>query len=123
MEFVKMQIETITSIVLPPLTAAIGWIAGTRKRRNDAICYMQKTIDDLAAKNAEYMGEITQLRAEVAKLQAENTKLQQGQASMQAKLDEIGRENSALRTIIEKRTITSKAETPKPKTKKQNGNI
>lgn len=103
-----MELETITSIVLPPVTAAIGWLAGTRKRRNDAIGYLQKTIDDLAAKNAEYMGEITQLRAEVAKLRAENAKLQQGQAEMQAKLDEIGRENAYLRNIIEKRAMPAK---------------
>lgn len=117
-----MDIATILSIILPPLSALVGWFAGTRKRRNDAIGYMQKTIDDLAAKNAEYMKQITNLRGEVVKLQQENAKLQVGQGEMQKKLEEISNENSALRSIIEQRTITAKA-TPKPKTKKQNGNI
>lgn len=103
-----MEVETIISIVLPPVSAAVGWIAGTRKRRNDAIGYLQKTIDGLAAKNAEYMNEITQLRAEVANLTGENAKLQQGQVEMQAKLDEISRENSALRCMIEKRAVPAK---------------
>ena len=103
-----MDATTLLTIILPPVTAVCGWFAGTRKRRNDAIAYMQKTIDDLAAKNAEYMGKITQLREEVAKLRAENAKLQQGQAEMQAKLDEIGRENAALRNIIEKRAMPAK---------------
>lgn len=112
-----MDVATILSIILPPLTALVGWFAGTKKRRNDAIGYMQATIDDLAAKNAEYMGQITSLRAEVVKLQQENAKLQVGQGEMQKKLEEISNENSALRSIIEQRTITAKA-APKPKTKK-----
>lgn len=118
-----MDVATILSIILPPLSAAVGWLAGTRKRRNDAIGYMQATIDDLAAKNAEYMGKITSLREEVVKLQQENAKLQAGQVEMQKKLEEISKENAALRAIIEQRTITAKAEVTKPKTKKQNGTI
>lgn len=112
-----MELQTILSIILPPITALVGWFAGTRKRRNDAIGYMQATIDDLAAKNAEYMQQITSLREEVVKLQQENAKLQVGQCDMQKKLAEISKENAALRAIIEKRTITAKAETPKTKTK------
>lgn len=103
-----MDTDTLLTIILPPVTALCGWFAGTRKRKNDAIAYMQKTIDDLAAKNAEYLSEITTLRKQVADLAADNTKLQNGQAEMQAKLDEIGKENAALRTIIESRTITQK---------------
>lgn len=115
-----MDITTITSIVLPPITAAVGWLAGTRKRRNDAIGYLQQTIDGLAEKNAEYMMEITNLRAEVAQLRAENAELQKGQAAMKAKLDEISRENATLRCIIE-----SKDTQPTPTTKKRkiNGTI
>lgn len=118
-----MDVATILSIILPPLTALVGWFAGTQKRRNDAIGYMQATIDDLAAKNAEYMGKITSLREEVVKLQQENAKLQVGQGEMQKKLEEISKENAALRAIIEQRTITAKRDTPKPKTKKQNGTV
>lgn len=117
-----MDVATILSIILPPLSALVGWFAGTRKRRNDAIGYMQTTIDDLAAKNAEYMQQITNLRGEVVKLQKENAKLQVGQGEMQKKLEEISNENSSLRAIIEQRTITAKS-SPKTKIKKQNGNI
>lgn len=118
-----MEVETIISIALQPVTAAVSWFAGTRKRRNDAISYLQQTIDGLAAKNAEYMNEITQLRAEVAKLTGDNAKLRQGQVEMQKKLEEISNENAALRSIIEQRTITAKTAIPKTKMKKQNGNI
>lgn len=115
-----MDVTTITSIVLPPITAAVGWLAGTRKRRNDAIGYLQQTIDSLAAKNKEYMGQITSLRAEVVKLQQENAKLQVGQAAMKAKLDEISRENATLRCIIESKDTQP---TPTTKKKKINGTI
>lgn len=100
---------TILSICLPPITAIVGWFVGMRKRRNDAIGYMQMTIDNLAAKNDEYMNQITKLRGEVVKLQQENAKLQLGQIEMQKKLEEISNENAALRAIIEQRTITAKA--------------
>lgn len=102
------SIAIIAPIATTAVSGVVGWFAGRRKRNNDALATMQKTIDDLAAKNAEYLAEITTLRSQVADLAADNTKLQHGQAEMQAKLDEIGKENAALRTIIESRTIPQK---------------
>ena len=103
-----MDTEAIFTIILPPLTALCGWFAGTRKRKNDALGYMQQTIDGLVQKNSEYVAEITNLRQQVAALASDNAKLQAGQREMQAKLDKISSENDALRKIIELRTVSAK---------------
>lgn len=104
-----MEIETILTIILPPITAVVGWVAGTRKRKNDALGYMQATIDELVEKNAEYVKEITALRAEVAKWQTTANKLQRGQDEMQSKLEEIKKENA---------NLLKRFESAKPKSRK-----
>lgn len=92
-------IESI-AIIAPIITTAVGgvvgWFGGRRKRNNDALAVMQQTIDDLVSKNAEYVTEITALRAEVAKWQTTASQLQQGQEDMQRKLEEIKNENANL---------------------------
>lgn len=95
------SIAIIAPIVTTAVSGVVGWFAGRRKRNNDALATMQKTIDELVAKNAEYVTEITALRAEVAKWQATANELQQGQATMQAKLTEIQNENARLLDRIE----------------------
>lgn len=55
--------EWITTF-LGPVCGAIGWIAGSRMRRNDTIRALQTTIDMLVAKNQELYNEIDRLRRE-----------------------------------------------------------
>lgn len=45
----EAQITTIvTDCLIPTITAAVGWLAGKRKRRNDALKSMQDSIDILS---------------------------------------------------------------------------
>jgi chromosome segregation ATPase len=54
------------------LTSVAGWIVGRRKRNNLFLEDLQRSIDALAAKNAEQMNEILKLREEVVNLRTEN---------------------------------------------------
>ena len=55
--------EWITTF-LAPVTGLIGWFAGTRMRRNQALQHLQTTIDLLSEKNRELYDEVVKLRDE-----------------------------------------------------------
>ena len=62
----------IIEICVGLLTSGAGWLAGRRARNNAFLSDLQKSIDTLAAKNAEQMNEILKLREEVIILRSEN---------------------------------------------------
>lgn len=49
---------------MPAVTGFVGWLAGTRIRRNDTIRALQTTIDMLVNKNQELYDDIVLLRQE-----------------------------------------------------------
>lgn len=61
----------IEMIVAPALTAAVGWVAGNRKRKNDFLKDMQESINLLADENKKLMSEVVELRRENAALRTE----------------------------------------------------
>ena len=61
--------EWITTLLVP-VTGVVSWIAGTRKRNNDAIIAMQTTIDLLSKQNADLYKEMVELRHENAGLRS-----------------------------------------------------
>ncbi len=85
---------SIISISIAPLTAAVGWLAGKRKRNNEFLHEMQESINMLAAKNNDLMEELikvktqnAQLIVEVEHMRAENRKLNRIVADLSAKLN------------------------------------
>ncbi len=66
--------EWITTLLVP-ITGAVSWLAGSRKRRNDTIVELQNTINLLAEKNRELYEETIKLRAQVAELKDEIDRL------------------------------------------------
>ena len=44
-------LNLITDCLVPLVTAVVGWLAGSRKRRNDAFKSMQDSIDILSMEN------------------------------------------------------------------------
>lgn len=61
----------LLNIVIPVVTGAVGWIVGTRKRKNDFLHEMQSSIDMLSSKNKELLEELVNMREENAKLHGE----------------------------------------------------
>ena len=80
----------VLNIAIPVVTGAVGWIVGTKKRKNDFLHDMQKSIDMLSAENRELLQELVALRKENADL---NGKL----ASVNRELSELRDEVKSLR--------------------------
>jgi uncharacterized coiled-coil DUF342 family protein len=61
----------LLNILIPVVTGAVGWIVGTRKRKNDFLHEMQDSIDMLSSKNKELLEELVSMRKENVKLHGE----------------------------------------------------
>ncbi len=53
-----MDILDIISLLIAPTTGLLGWIVGKRKRNNDFLHEMQKSINTLVTENARLLDEI-----------------------------------------------------------------
>ena len=89
------QITTIvTECLVPIITAAAGWLAGKRKRRNDALKSMQDSIDILSTENKRLIEDLTTVNREVVALRRENGELK-------TSVDQLCKENSQLKTEVQ----------------------
>ena len=68
-------ISLITDCLVPLITAAAGWLAGKRKRRNDFLKNMQDSIDILSMENKRLIEDLTTVNREVVALRKENGEL------------------------------------------------
>ena len=89
------QITTIIAeCLVPMITAAAGWLAGSRKRRNDALKSMQDSIDILSMENKRLIEDLTTVNREVVALRKENGELKYS-------VDQLCRENAQLKTEVQ----------------------
>lgn len=89
---------TIATYAAPVLTTIGGYFVGKRKRNNDFLDDLQKSIDLLSSKNAE-------LIEEVVKLRGENAKLLSNQDVLQYQVDKLTRQNEKLQKEVEELNI------------------
>ena len=88
------QIATIlTDCLVPLITAAAGWLAGKRKRRNDFLKNMQESIDILSMENKRLIEDLTTVNREVAALRKENGELKYS-------VDQLCKENVQLKEEV-----------------------
>lgn len=88
--------ETLTFIgtfILPAVTAAVGWIVGSRKRRNDFLKDLQASIDLLSSENRRLLSDITAVNAEIVAVRRENEELK-------ASVDRLCAENAQLKDEV-----------------------
>lgn len=83
----------ITTVIVPMVTAATGWLAGRRKQKNDFLADLQQSINILTAENRRLLEDITSVNREVVALRRENEELK-------TSVDRLCRENSQLREEI-----------------------
>ncbi|MBO7437024.1 MAG: hypothetical protein J6T97_04305 [Bacteroidaceae bacterium] len=89
------QIATIvTECLVPIITAVAGWLAGKRKRRNDALKSMQDSIDILSTENKRLIEDLTTVNREVVALRRENGELK-------TSVDQLCKENAQLKTEVQ----------------------
>ena len=82
-------INLIIDCLVPIITAAAGWLAGKRKRRNDFLKNMQESIDILSMENKRLIEDLTNVNREVVALRKENGELKYS-------VDQLFRENVQL---------------------------
>ena len=87
-------ISIITDCLVPIVTAAAGWLAGKRKRRNDFLKNMQDSIDLLSVENKRLLKDLTAVNNEVVALRKENGELKYS-------VDQLCRENVQLKTEVQ----------------------
>ncbi len=88
--------ETLTLIgtyIIPLLTAAVGWLVGSRKRKNDFLKDLQASIDLLSSENRKLLADITAVNAEIVAVRKENEELK-------ASVDRLCTENSQLKDEV-----------------------
>lgn len=89
-----MEILTfIGTYIIPLFTAAIGWIVGSRKRKNDFLKDLQASINLLSAENKRLLKEITNANSEIVAVRKENEELK-------ASVDRLCTENSQLKDEV-----------------------
>ena len=79
----------IGTYIIPLFTAAIGWLVGSRKRKNDFLKDLQASIDLLSSENRKLLADITAVNSEIVAVRKENEELK-------ASVDRLCTENSQL---------------------------
>ena len=87
-------ISLITDCLVPAITAAVGWLAGKRKRRNDALKSMQDSIDILSKENKCLIEDLMAVNREVVALRRENGELKTA-------VDNLCDENTKLKNEVQ----------------------
>ena len=86
-------LSTLISYAAPAVTAAAGWLAGKRKRRNDFLKNMQDSIDSLSMENKRLIEDLTNVNREVVALRRENGELKYS-------VDQLCKENVQLKDEV-----------------------
>lgn len=86
-------LDFIGTYLIPMITAAVGWLVGTRKRKNDFLQDLQASIDLLSSENKKLLADITSVNAEIVAVRKENEELK-------ASVDKLCSENSQLKEEI-----------------------
>lgn len=101
-------ISLVELIVVPIVTAVIGYFTGHKKRKNDFLSDLQSSIDMLSAKNRELVDEVIKLRSQVVTLREENLELTKSQdrllkenADLRAEVAHLREENARQSELIE----------------------
>ena len=83
----------IGTYIIPLFTAVIGWIVGSRKRKNDFLKDLQASIDLLSSENRKLLADITAVNSEIVAVRKENEELK-------ASVDRLCAENSQLKDEV-----------------------
>ncbi len=86
-------LEFIGTYILPPFSAAVGWIVGKRQRQNNFLKDLQSSINLLSAENKRLLEEITTVNAEIVAVRKENEELK-------AAVEKLCKENSLLKDEV-----------------------
>ncbi len=95
----------IGTFVLPAVTAAAGWIVGSRKRRNDFLKDLQASIDLLSSENRRLLSDITAVNTEIVAVRRENEELKASVDRLCAKNAQLKDEVRQLKMALEQQGV------------------
>lgn len=93
------DLGTIAAYATPILTTIGGYFVGKRKRNNDFLSDLQKSIDLLSAKNAELMADVVKLRSQNADLVFRLEILQRQNDTMAKEIEDLNAKLENVKTI------------------------
>lgn len=83
----------IGTYIIPLFTATVGWLVGSRKRKNDFLKDLQASIDLLSSENRRLLADITAVNTEIVAVRKENEELK-------ASVDRLCTESSQLKDEV-----------------------
>lgn len=99
--------QTAIDVLLPALSGLAGWLFGRRKRRNDFLSDLQKSIDLLSAKNKQLVDELISLQDTVVSLRKDNAELKSEVQALREENADLSEEVGKLREqLANVKTIT-----------------
>lgn len=100
-------IEAIIDVLVPALSAMAGWFVGRRKRKNDFLVDLQKSIDLLSAKNKELVEQLMAMQDTIVHMRRENTELKEQVQALRKENAELSEEVGKLsEQLANVKTIT-----------------
>lgn len=106
----------LVDVLLPVLTAAAGYLTGRRKKDNDFLADLQRSIDLLSEKNTELVKQVITLEGEVVGLRHENGELRNEVEALRKQnkrlSDEVGKLRKQLSDISEEAKAARAASSP-----------
>lgn len=97
----------LLNVLIAPATGVIGWIIGKRKRNNDFLHEMQKSINTLVIENTRLLDEIVTVKRQNAEVLIQNEILERKMGAMeiqneklQKSVNQLTLENEQLRKEV-----------------------
>lgn len=81
-------------------TATVGWLVGSRKRKNDFLKDLQASIDLLSSENRKLLADITAVNTEIVAVRKENEELKASVDRLCAESSQLNDEVRQLREQI-----------------------
>lgn len=110
-----MDMLSISGYIFSAVTAVVGWLAGTRQRRNTAIQSLQSTIDLLSNTINDDKEKIVNLMNEIQEVRRENADLKAGQKELLEQIESLKAENRELNEMVKAAGLTKQKVARKPK--------
>ena len=98
---------TLLGIILAPITAFAGWVAGRHKRSNDFLHAMQESINKLVAENTKLLDDIVTVKKQNIELLIQNEVMRKKLAALEEQNAQFKKEISVLNNKLQNvKTIT-----------------
>ncbi len=102
-----MDWVALIGVLLAPITALAGWLAGRRKRSNDFLHAMQGSINKLVAENSKLLDDVLTVKRQNVELLVQNEVMRNKLAALEEQNAQFKEEITVLNSKLQNvKTIT-----------------